>query len=124
MLKRLLNSGEIGKRKLKARGEKFLFKYFLKIDFAEILQRGSLDQNNQTQPLIFSKNCSTSGFMGNFRFRLVLKISRYIIDQSELKIAQIEAYDPIKIFYFASLGLGSLGGIWGHLGSKSKHFQT
>ena len=27
-------------------------------------------------------------------------------------------------FYFASLRLRSLGGIWGHLGSKSKHFQT
>ena len=59
--------------------------------------------------------------MGNFRFRLVFQISRYINDQSKLGIAQIEAKDQIKIFYFSSFGLGSLGGHWG---SKSKHFQT
>ena len=46
------------------------------------------------------------------------------MDQSELVIAQIKAEDLIKLFYFASWGLGSLGGIWGHLGSKSKDFQT
>ena len=33
-------------------------------------------------------------------------------------------YLQIKIFYFASLELRSLEGIWGHLGSKSQHFQT
>ena len=34
---------------------------------------------------------STSGFIGNFRFRLVSFISRYEIHQSELEKAQIEA---------------------------------
>ena len=49
--------------------------------------------------------------MGNFRFKIVFEISRQIIDQSELDIAQIEAKDRIKVFYFANWGLGSLGGI-------------
>ena len=92
----------------------------------------------------------TSKFLQNlahFRFRLVFNISRYIIDQSELGIAQIEAYDQIKVLDFASLGFGSfevilqkfsnlnklhtimklllpwlqkvvLGVIWGHLNPK------
>ena len=46
------------------------------------------------------------------------------MDQFQLTIAQIEAYDLIKLFDFASGGSGSFGGIWGHLGSKFKHFQT
>ena len=62
--------------------------------------------------------------MGNFRFRIVFEISRQLIDQSELEIAQIEAKDKIKVFYFANWGLVSLWDIWGHLGSKSKDFQT
>ena len=49
--------------------------------------------------------------MAHFRFRFVFIISRYIMDQSELVIAQIKAEDLIKVFYFASWGLGSLGGI-------------
>ena len=54
--------------------------------------------------------------MGNFRFWLVLQISRYIIDQWELGIAQIEAKDQIKVLDFATWGLGQLGVfgvIWG-----------
>ena len=52
--------------------------------------------------------------MGNFRFRLVSKISPYTMNLSKLKIAQIEVYDQIKIFYFASWGhLGVFGVIWG-----------
>ena len=62
--------------------------------------------------------------MPHFRFRFVFIISRYIMDQSELVIAQIKAEDLIKVFYFASWGLGSLGGIWGHLGSNYKNVQT
>ena len=62
--------------------------------------------------------------MAHFRLRFVFIISRYIMDQSELVIAQIKAEDLIKVFYFASWGLGSLGGIWGNLGSKSNYFQT
>ena len=53
--------------------------------------------------------------MANFRFRIIFEISRQILDQSELEIAQIEAKDKIKVLYFA---------IWGHLGSKSKDFQS
>ena len=68
-----------------------LNEYFSRIDLAEILQRGSLDQNNQTHALIFSKNSSTSGFMAHFRFSFVFEISRYIFDQSAFGIAQIEA---------------------------------
>ena len=83
-----------------------LNEYFLRIDFAETLQSGSLDQNNQLHALIFSKNCSTSGFMAHFRFSIVFEISRYIIDQSALGIAQIEAKDLIKVFDFASWGMG------------------
>ena len=62
--------------------------------------------------------------MADSRFRLVFKISRYIIDQSELEMSQLEAWDLIKLFDLANWGLGSLGGIWGHWGSKSKHFRT
>ena len=62
--------------------------------------------------------------MAYFRFRLVSLITRHLIDQSELKIAQIEAYDLIKFLRKKMGGLGSLGGIWGHLGSKSNQFQT
>ena len=75
-------------------------------------------------PAEFFRIRSTSGFMGNFRFRLIFQISRYTIDQPKFRIAQIEAEEQIKIFNFANLGLRSLGGIWGHLGSKSKHFKT
>ena len=57
----------------------------------------------------FFRICPTSGFMDNFWFRLVFQISRYTIDQSKLGIPQIEAMDRIKIFYFESLELGSLG---------------
>ena len=35
------------------------------------------------------------------------------MDQFQLTIAQIEAYDLIKLFDFASGGLGSFGFIWG-----------
>ena len=42
--------------------------------------------------------------MAYFRFRLASLITRHLIDQSELKIAQIKAFD---------VGLGSLGVIWG-----------
>ena len=59
--------------------------------------------------------------MAYFRFRLVSLITRHLIDQSELRIAQIEAYDLIKVFDFSNWGLGSLGGIWGHLGSNYKN---
>ena len=51
--------------------------------------------------------------MAYFRFRLVSLITRHLIDQSELKIAQIEAYDLIKF-------LRKNGGFWvtwGYLGS-------
>ena len=66
----------------------------------------------------------TSGFMGNFRFRIVFEISRQLIDQSELVIAQIEAKEKIKVFYFANWGLGHFGIFGVILGSKSKDFQT
>ena len=57
-------------------------------------------------PAEFFRICPTSGFMGNFRFKLVFQISRYKIDQSKLTIAQIEALNRLKSFYFASLELG------------------
>ena len=68
----------------------------------------------------------------NFIFRLYgtfpvwafFETSRHVIDQSKLGKAQIEARDQIKIFDFASWGLGSLGSICGHLGSNYKNFQT
>ena len=51
--------------------------------------------------------------MGHFRFRFVLKISRYIIHQPEPWIAVIK----VNWGYFKYR-------IWGHLRSKSKDFQT
>ena len=53
------------------------------------------------------------GFIGHFRFRLVLNLARYIINQSELGIAQVQAKYPIRVFYFASWGSGLLLGNWG-----------
>ena len=59
--------------------------------------------------------------VASFRFYGQLPVQNYflnisaILDQSELEIAQIEAKDKIKVLYFA---------IWGHLGSKSKDFQS
>ena len=50
----------------------------------------------------------TSGFMGYFKFKVVFVKSRYIIGESELGIAQVEAYDQIKVFLFSKL-VGSLG---------------
>ena len=97
-----------------------LFKNRFRWNFAERFL-GSKQSNVPSQ---FFKIRPTSGFMSNFRFRLVFQISRYTIDQSKLGIAQIEALNQIKNFYYVSLGLGSLGGICGHLGSKSKHFKT
>ena len=64
---------------------------FSRIDFAETLQRGSFDQNSQMNQVSFFQIRPTSGFLGNFRFRLVCQISRYIDEQSKLGIAQIEA---------------------------------
>ena len=51
--------------------------------------------------------------MAYFRFRLVSLITRHLIDQSELKIAQIEAYDLIN-FLRKNVGFGVT---WGYLGS-------
>ena len=45
--------------------------------------------------------------MAYFRFRLVSFITRHMIDQSELKIAQIEAYELIKVLQIKNGG-------WGH----------
>ena len=58
--------------------------------------------------------------MAHFRFRFVFIISRYIMDQSELVIAQIKAEDLIKVFYFASWGLGSLG-VFGVIGGQNSN---
>ena len=63
-----------------------LFTNRFRWNFAETFL-GSKQSNAATQ---FSKICPTSGFMGNFRFRLVFQISRYTINQSKLGIAQIE----------------------------------
>ena len=52
--------------------------------------------------------------MAYFRFRLVSLKTRHLIDQSELKIAQIEAYDLIK---FLRKKNGGFGVTWGYLGS-------
>ena len=46
--------------------------------------------------------------MANFRFRINFEISRQILDQSELAIAQIEAKDKIKVLFFLQFGV-----IWG-----------
>ena len=52
--------------------------------------------------------------MAHFRFRLIFEISRQIIDRWQLVIAQIGAYDLIKIFDFTSWGhLRVFGVIWG-----------
>ena len=64
---------------------------------------GSKKLNVPTQFFIIRP---TSGFKGNFRFRRVCKISRQAIDQSKLRIAQIEAWDQIKIFLFRKFGVG------------------
>ena len=64
---------------------------------------GSKQLNVATQFFIIRP---ASGFMGNFRFRRVYKISRQAIDQSKLRIAQIEAQDQIKIFLFCKFGVG------------------
>ena len=53
--------------------------------------------------------------MAYFRFRLVSLITRHLTDQSELKIAQIEAYDLIT-FLRKKIG-GGFGVTWGYLGS-------
>ena len=42
--------------------------------------------------------------MANFRFRIIFEISRQILDQSELEIAQIEAKDKLKVLFFCNLG--------------------
>ena len=39
----------------------------------------------------------TSGFRAHFRFCFIFMISCYTSNRSELKIAQIEAYDQIKV---------------------------
>ena len=57
--------------------------------------------------------------MAYFRFRLVSLITRHMIDQSGLKIAQIEAYDLIK-FLRKKWGFGVT---WGYLGSFGKGFS-
>ena len=43
------------------------------------------------------------------------------MDQFQLTIAQIEAYDLIKLFDFAS---GGVGVVWGYLGSFGVKIQT
>ena len=82
----------------------------------------SLALNLPNPKLFFSKLTETSGFRADCRFQLVFQKSCYIIDQSKLGIAQIEALDLIKLLYFASWELGSLEGFWGHWGSKFKPF--
>ena len=52
----------------------------------------------------------TSGFRAHFRFCFVFMISCYTSNRSELKIAQIEAYDQIKVWQIKI-------GAWGHLGA-------
>ena len=98
-----------------------LNEYFSRIDFAEILQRGSLDQNNQTHALIFSKNSSTSGFMAHFRFS-------FVFWNTSLHNWPISAWNssnwslgPDKTFLFCKLGVGVT---WGHLGSLGVKIQT
>ena len=68
----------------------------------------------------------TSGFRAHFRFCFVFMISCYTSNRSELKIAQIEAYNQIKVWQIKIGGkghLGAFGVIWGQNNIIFKHSQ-
>ena len=65
----------------------------------------------------------TSGFRAHFRFCFVFMISCYTSNRSELNIAQIEAYDQIKVWQIKIGGFGLLWGIWGQNYIIFKHSQ-
>ena len=63
--------------------------------------------------------------MGNFRLRLYFTyLVTQLTNQSLTNQSSNWSLGPDKVFLFSKFWVGSLGGIWDHLGSKSKHFQT
>ena len=68
----------------------------------------------------------TSGFRAHFRFCFVFMITCYKSNQLELKIAQIKAYELIKVWQIKNRGsghLGAFGVIWGQNPIILKHRQ-